>query len=148
MTSMTPSRGLGSSRCESSSTCTTTRTLGIASCGSPTPTATRWSWPRRMAKNLWRHSLYDGGCAVDPREEARLIEAARGGDERSFQRLIAQQRASLQAHCYRLLGSVADADDALQETLLGAWQGIRGFEGRSTLRSWLFVIATHACMRL
>jgi RNA polymerase sigma-70 factor (ECF subfamily) len=84
---------------------------------------------------------------VDSREEARLIDAARGGDERSFQALIAPQRASLHAHCYRLLGSLADADDALQETLLGAWKGIRGFEGRSALRSWLFTIATHACMR-
>lgn len=80
-------------------------------------------------------------------EEAELIEAARGGDEASFRRLIAPQRAALHAHCYRLLGSVADADDALQDTLYAAWRGLAGFEGRSTLRSWLFTIGTRACIR-
>ncbi|HEU5073672.1 MAG TPA: RNA polymerase subunit sigma-70 [Polyangiaceae bacterium] len=85
---------------------------------------------------------------MNPKAEADLIEAARAGDETSFQRLVSAQRASLRAHCYRMLGSAADADDALQETLLAAWQGIDRFEGRSKFRSWLFTIATHACMRL
>ena len=61
---------------------------------------------------------------------------------------MAEHRPALHAHCYRLLGSVSDADDALQEALLGAWQGLAGFEGRSTLRSWLYTIATNAAMRL
>ena len=54
----------------------------------------------------------------------------------------------LHAYCYRMLGSVHDADDAVQETLLAAWRGLGTFEGRSSLRSWLYRIATHACLRL
>ncbi|MDF2693845.1 MAG: polymerase subunit sigma-24 [Labilithrix sp.] len=84
---------------------------------------------------------------MEVREETALLEAARGGDEASFQRLVLAHRSSLRAHCYRFLGSMADADDALQEALLGAWQGIGRFEGRSSLRTWLFTISTHACMR-
>jgi RNA polymerase sigma factor (sigma-70 family) len=57
-------------------------------------------------------------------------------------------RAELHAHCYRMLGSVHDADDALQEALLGAWRGLAGFEGRSSLGSWLYRITTNACLRL
>ncbi len=66
----------------------------------------------------------------------------------AFDELVAPFRAELHAHCYRMLGSVHDADDALQDALLGAWRGLAGFEGRSTLRSWLYQIATHACLRL
>jgi RNA polymerase sigma-70 factor (ECF subfamily) len=65
-----------------------------------------------------------------------------------FEALVAQHRAELHAHCYRMLGSVHDADDALQDALLGAWKGLAGFEGRSSLRSWLYRIATHACLQL
>ncbi|HUQ07857.1 MAG TPA: RNA polymerase subunit sigma-70 [Kofleriaceae bacterium] len=68
----------------------------------------------------------------------------RGGDD--FEALVAPLRRELHAHCYRMLGSVHDADDALQEALLGAWKGFAGFEGRSSLRSWLYTIATHACL--
>ena len=69
-------------------------------------------------------------------------------DETEFERLVAPHRAELHAHCYRMLGSVSDADDALQEALLGAWRGFAGFEGRSSLRSWLFRITTNACFAL
>ena len=69
-------------------------------------------------------------------------------DEAEFERQVAPHRAELHAHCYRMLGSVADADDALQEALLGAWRGFAGFEARSSLRSWLFRIATNACFQL
>ena len=69
-------------------------------------------------------------------------------DETEFERLVAPHRAELHAHCYRMLGSVSDADDALQEALLGAWRGFGGFEGRSSLRSWLFRITTNACFQL
>lgn len=69
-------------------------------------------------------------------------------DEAEFEQLVAPHRRELHAHCYRMLGSVADADDALQEALLGAWRGYAGFEGRSSLRSWLFRIATNACFQL
>lgn len=70
------------------------------------------------------------------------------GDEESFDRLIEPHRRELHAHCYRMLGSLHDADDALQETLLGAWKGLARFEGRSALRSWLYTIATNACLRM
>ena len=69
-------------------------------------------------------------------------------DDDTFEALIAPHRAELHAHCYRMLGSVSDADDALQEALLGAWRGLAGFEGRSALRTWLYRIATNACLAL
>src|SRR3954467_14769103 len=65
-----------------------------------------------------------------------------------FNALVAAHRRELHAYCYRMLGSLQDAEDALQEALLGAWKGIAGFEGRSSLRSWLYRIATNACLRL
>ena len=79
--------------------------------------------------------------------DARLLEAARAGDEDAFARLVEPHRRALHAHCYRMLGSVADAEDALQDALLNAWRGLAKFEGRSSLRSWLYTIATNACLR-
>lgn len=66
----------------------------------------------------------------------------------SFDTLVAEHRAELYRYCYRMLGSLHDAEDALQEALLGAWKGLSGFEGRSSLRSWLYRVATHACLRV
>jgi RNA polymerase sigma-70 factor (ECF subfamily) len=82
---------------------------------------------------------------VDP-DEQRLLEAARGGDADAFQQLIESQRAELHAHCYRMLGSLHDADDALQETRLRAWRGLSGFEAGRPLRPWLYRIATNVCL--
>src|SRR3954447_5145794 len=79
--------------------------------------------------------------------ERVLLQSARQGDEDGFGRLVEPHHAALHAHCYRMLGSVPDAEDALQEALLSAWRGLTGFEGRSSLRSWLYSIATNACLR-
>jgi RNA polymerase sigma-70 factor (ECF subfamily) len=74
------------------------------------------------------------------------MSRARAGDGEAFRELTEPYHRELQVHCYRMLGSLQDAEDALQDALLGAWQGMAGFEGRASLRTWLYRIATNCCL--
>jgi RNA polymerase sigma-70 factor (TIGR02960 family) len=74
------------------------------------------------------------------------LSRARAGEENAFRELVDPYRAELQLHCYRILGSLQDAEDQLQETLVAAWRGLEGFEGRASLRAWLYRIATNRCL--
>src|SRR6516164_9318232 len=79
-------------------------------------------------------------------DEEALLKLAADGNERAFTELVEAHRTELRAHCYRMLGSLHDAEDALQEALLRAWRSLSGFEGRSSVRSWLYAIATNAAL--
>lgn len=80
--------------------------------------------------------------------QQELLDAVRRGDGEAFRQLVEPHNAELHAHCYRMLGSLHDAEDALQDTLLRAWRGLGGFEGERALRPWLYRISTNACLDL
>ncbi|WP_425501202.1 sigma-70 family RNA polymerase sigma factor [Phytoactinopolyspora alkaliphila] len=84
---------------------------------------------------------------AEPGDDARDdLDRARSGDDDAFRRLVEPLRGQLHAHCYRMLGSTHDADDALQDALVRAWRGLARFEGRSSFRSWLYTVATRTCL--
>src|SRR5829696_6322630 len=79
-------------------------------------------------------------------EQRELLERARAGSEDAYTRLVEPHRGELHAHCYRMLGSVQDAEDALQDALLRAWRGLSGLKDQESVRAWLYRIATNTSL--
>jgi RNA polymerase sigma-70 factor (ECF subfamily) len=95
-----------------------------------------------------RTGLQEATTATTTTATIDLVSRARAGDNEAFRALTDPHRRELEVHCYRMLGSLQDAEDALQDTLLAAWQGLGGFEGRASVRTWLYRIATNRCLNV
>src|SRR5215211_7077254 len=107
----------------------------------------RQNVPAGQPPELTRHTAsWEEGDAAVGVVRPDLLARARAGDGDAFRELTEPHRRELQVHCYRMLGSFQDAEDALQDALLDAWQGLQGFEQRASLRTWLYRIATNRCL--
>lgn len=101
----------------------------------------------RLGRRLYKMELRTGNeIARVALTRTDLMSRARAGDAQAFRALTEPHRRELQVHCYRMLGSFQDAEDALQDSMLAAWRGLEGFDGRASLRTWLYRIATNRCL--